>query len=159
MKTNIGTADRIARFLIALLSLGLYSRHAFSGITANVMLLFGMIMLVTAYFRFCPLYKIAGFSTYKPKTDFIKLMEDNAVIVDVRQPSEYRAAHIGGSINIPLEQLSSNLSKLAGKTVITCCASGMRSAAAKDILSAAGIKVFNGGGWKSLSKEFQSEKD
>jgi rhodanese-related sulfurtransferase len=159
MKTNIGKADRIARFLIALLALGLYSSHSFSGIAANVMLLFGIIMLVTAYFSFCPLYKLIGFSTYKPEADFMKLMEENTVIVDVRQPGEYNAGHIEGSINIPLDQLASNLSKLAGRTVITCCASGVRSAAAKDVLAAAGIKAFNGGGWKSLSEQFVSPKD
>lgn len=153
MKINVGSADRIVRFTIALVTLGLYSRHLFSGAIAISILVLGTIMLVTAYFRFCPLYKLVGFSTYKPEANFKDIMSENTVIVDVRQPGEYSAGHIEGSINIPLSELSSNLSKLAGKTVITCCASGARSAAAKNVLSAAGIKAFNGGGWKSLSQE------
>jgi rhodanese-related sulfurtransferase len=40
------------------------------------------------------------------------------------------------------------------KTVITCCASGMRSASAKSILKSAGYQdVHNGGGWSSLNSK------
>ncbi|MBL0068394.1 MAG: rhodanese-like domain-containing protein [Chitinophagaceae bacterium] len=40
------------------------------------------------------------------------------------------------------------------KTIITCCASGMRSASAKNILQAAGyLNVHNGGGWYSLQQK------
>jgi phage shock protein E len=35
--------------------------------------------------------------------------------------------------------------------IITCCASGMRSASAKSILKTNGfLAVYNGGGWQSL---------
>ena len=37
------------------------------------------------------------------------------------------------------------------KTIITCCASGMRSGSAKQILISNGYTVQNGGGWSSLS--------
>ena len=37
------------------------------------------------------------------------------------------------------------------KPIITCCASGMRSASAKSILKSNGFsQVYNGGGWSSL---------
>ncbi|MFN6083407.1 MAG: rhodanese-like domain-containing protein, partial [Fluviicola sp.] len=37
------------------------------------------------------------------------------------------------------------------KTIITCCASGMRSASAKSLLKSSGYaEVHNGGGWMSL---------
>lgn len=155
MKINVGTPDRMVRFLIAVVALVLYSGHLFSNFISNSILVLGIIMLATAYFRFCPLYKLFNFSTYTPDANFKSLMNENTVIVDVRQPGEYDAGHIEGSINIPLNELSSNLSKLAGKTVITCCASGARSAIAKSILSSAAIKTFNGGGWKSLAEELQ----
>ncbi|MFM7311524.1 MAG: rhodanese-like domain-containing protein [Flavobacteriales bacterium] len=75
-----------------------------------------------------------------------------AVIVDARIPAEYKTGHIRGSINLPLQTLSSQLNKIKkDKPVITCCASGMRSASAKSILRGAGFEnVHNGGGWSSL---------
>lgn len=90
-----------------------------------------------------------------PAPDFRELMKKGATIVDVRTKGEYQSGHIKGSINIPLNTLSSNLAKLKKeKPVITCCASGMRSAQAKNILQSQGFKeVYNGGGWSSLSQK------
>jgi rhodanese-related sulfurtransferase len=87
-----------------------------------------------------------------PKADYKALMQNGAVIVDVRTKGEYQGGHIKGSINIPLQNLNSNLSRLKkDKPVITCCASGMRSASAKSILKSNGFtEVYNGGGWTSL---------
>ena len=87
-----------------------------------------------------------------PKVDFKELMANGAVIVDVRSKGEYSGGHIKGSINIPLQGLQAGLSRLKkDKPVITCCASGMRSASAKGILKSNGFaEVQNGGGWMSL---------
>ena len=87
-----------------------------------------------------------------PKTDYKALMKSGAVIVDVRSPAEFRQGHIKGSINIPLQELASKSAKLKKDIpVITCCASGMRSASAKGVLKSMGFKeVYNGGGWNSL---------
>lgn len=89
------------------------------------------------------------------KTDYADLVKQGAVIVDVRSKSEYAGGHIKNSINIPVDQLEKNLSKLnKEKTIITCCASGMRSASAKNILQNNGFKsVHNGGGWASLNNK------
>ena len=90
---------------------------------------------------------------FGPATDYAQLVKDGAVILDVRTPGEYASGHIKGSINIPVDQLRNNLGKLKSKQtpIITCCASGMRSASAKSILASAGYeKVFNGGGWYGL---------
>ncbi|WP_312195457.1 rhodanese-like domain-containing protein [Epilithonimonas vandammei] len=90
------------------------------------------------------------------KTDYAELVKKGAVILDVRSKSEYDGGHIKDSINIPVDQLQKNLSKLKDKdkTIITCCASGMRSASAKSILQNNGYKnVHNGGGWSSLNNK------
>ena len=90
------------------------------------------------------------------KTDYAELVKKGAVILDVRSKSEYDGGHIKNSINIPVDQLQKNLSKLKDrdKTIITCCASGMRSASAKSILQNNGYKnVHNGGGWSSLNNK------
>ena len=87
-----------------------------------------------------------------PKPDLKGLVKTGAQIIDVRSKEEFRGGHLPGSVNIPLENLSNNLSKIAkGRPVITCCASGMRSDAAKSILKSKGFtQVYNGGGWRSL---------
>jgi rhodanese-related sulfurtransferase len=87
-----------------------------------------------------------------PKVDYSELLKQGAVILDVRSKSEYQGGHIKGSVNIPVDVLRNNLSKLKKeKPIITCCASGMRSATAKSILKSNGFtEVYNGGGWMSL---------
>ncbi len=90
-----------------------------------------------------------------PQADFAALLQQGGIIVDVRSTAEYQSGHIKGSVNIPLQSLAGNLSKLKkDKPVITCCASGMRSASAKSILKSNGfIEVHNGGGWMSLQNK------
>ncbi|NMR36079.1 rhodanese-like domain-containing protein [Chryseobacterium aquaticum] len=90
------------------------------------------------------------------KTDYAALVKQGALILDVRSKSEYSGGHIKNSINIPVNELQNNLSKLKSKdqTIITCCASGMRSASAKSILINNGYQnVHNGGGWNSLNNK------
>lgn len=87
------------------------------------------------------------------KTDFQELLKNGAQIIDVRTPAEYRVGHISGSVNIPLHSLENEISKInKNKAVITCCASGIRSGAAKNILKNKGFQeVYNGGGWNKLN--------
>ncbi len=90
------------------------------------------------------------------KTDYAQLIKDGAVILDVRSKGEYAGGHIRGSVNIPVEQLARSLNKIKNKNkvVITCCASGMRSASAKSILKSNGYtEVYNGGSWYSLNNK------
>jgi rhodanese-related sulfurtransferase len=91
-----------------------------------------------------------------PAVNYAELMKNGAVILDVRSKGEYAGGHIKGSMNIPVDQLSGNLSKLKDKNnpIITCCASGMRSASAKSILKSNGYtEVHNGGSWYSLKNK------
>ena len=92
---------------------------------------------------------------FGPKVDYIELVKQGAIILDVRSKGEYQGGHIKGSINISVDSLRSNLSKLKkDKPIITCCASGMRSASAKSILKSNGFtEVHNGGGWSSLQNK------
>jgi rhodanese-related sulfurtransferase len=90
-----------------------------------------------------------------PKVNYQELVKSGAQIIDVRTPAEYKSGHIRGSVNIPLQTISSQLGRIKkDKPVITCCASGMRSASAKSILKSNGfIDVHNGGGWMSLDSK------
>lgn len=90
---------------------------------------------------------------FGPSVDYKQLVENGAKIIDVRTRGEYASGHIQGSINIPLNELSSGMKKIKkDQVIITCCASGMRSAGAKSSLLSAGYtEVHNGGGWMSLN--------
>ncbi len=93
---------------------------------------------------------------FGPKVDYAELVKQGAIILDVRTKNEYAGGHIKGSVNISVDSLSANLGKLKDKNrpVITCCASGMRSASAKSILKAHGYQeVHNGGSWYKLQSK------
>lgn len=97
------------------------------------------------------LSKLFGFG---PKVDLGQLIKEGAIILDVRTPGEYAGGHIKGSVNIPVDQLKTKMSALKkDKVIITCCASGMRSGAAKGMLKANGFaEVHNGGSWVNLRR-------
>ncbi len=84
--------------------------------------------------------------------DFAALVAAGAQIVDVRTKDEFKRGHIRGAVNVPLQELERGASKIRKeRPVITCCASGMRSAAARSALASMGFtEVHNGGGWASL---------
>jgi rhodanese-related sulfurtransferase len=84
--------------------------------------------------------------------DFSAMLAEGAQIVDVRSKEEYQDGHIKGSVNIPLQVLKNKLINIRkDKAVIVCCASGVRSASAKQILTSSGFpNVHNGGGWRGL---------
>lgn len=87
-----------------------------------------------------------------PSINYAELIENGAKIIDVRTPSEFKSGHIKGSVNIPLQELNKKIKKLdKNKTLITCCASGIRSRSAQSILESNGFtKVYNGKGWAGL---------
>ncbi len=98
------------------------------------------------------LKKIFGLGT---KVNYKELLQNGAQIIDVRTKEEYRQGHLKGSVNMPLDTLLNQYSKLKkGKPIIICCASGMRSGRAKKILKTNGFtEVYNGGGWMSLQNK------
>jgi rhodanese-related sulfurtransferase len=103
------------------------------------------------------LKKLFGLSA---KVNYTDLVKQGAIILDVRSNTEYLNGHIKDSINIPVDTLRNNLFKLKDKNqpIITCCASGMRSASAKSILKSSGFtKVYNGGGWSSLNTKLEAK--
>jgi len=86
-----------------------------------------------------------------PKVDIAHLLASGATIVDVRTKAEYAGGHAKGSLNIPLDQLLQNLNRIPkDKPVITCCASGMRSASAANMLRDHKLEAHNGGPWTKV---------
>lgn len=78
-----------------------------------------------------------------------ELLAAGGMLIDVRTPPEYRAGHIESAVNLPLDTLPEGLNRLGvpmGRTLILCCATGMRSAQAKRLLKKAGyLRVHNAG--------------
>ncbi|MGC8666867.1 MAG: FAD-dependent oxidoreductase [Chthonomonadales bacterium] len=69
---------------------------------------------------------------------------ERTLLLDVRQPEEYRAGHIPGAVNIPLPELRQRLGELPkNKEILVYCAIGQRSYYACRILSAHGIHARN----------------
>lgn len=93
------------------------------------------------------------------QVDYGELVKQGAVILDVRTKVEFENGHIEKAINIPLDQLGNNLSNLKDKhkPIICCCASGMRSGSAANMLKSKGYsQVYNGGGWRGLNSKIHS---
>jgi phage shock protein E len=100
--------------------------------------------------------KIKELLGIKPQPNYKELLKKGGTVIDVRSKAEYSSGHIKGSQNIPLQNLdvNSSIPKNKEEPIITCCASGMRSARAKKILKSKGYQnVFNGGSWAVLDKK------
>jgi rhodanese-related sulfurtransferase len=88
------------------------------------------------------------------KVNLQEVISNGATIIDVRTKGEYQSGHLKNSINIPVDKLSEKIVKLnKSKPIVTCCASGSRSASARRMLKSNGFEqVYNGGAWYSLRK-------
>jgi len=97
--------------------------------------------------------KMLGFG---PTVNYAELVQQGAIILDVRSKGEFAGGHIKGSVNISVDVLGKNLTQFKDKNqaIITCCASGMRSASAKGLLKSKGfLNVYNGGSWNGLQQK------
>ena len=66
------------------------------------------------------------------------------LVIDVRQPDEFRQAHIAGAKLIPLNELHKRMKELPqGREIVCVCASGSRSRSAAKILAKEGFTVFD----------------
>jgi phage shock protein E len=91
----------------------------------------------------------------KSEVNIGELLLRGALVIDVRTESEFDGGHAPGSVNIPLDQLQQNISRLnKNKPIITCCASGIRSSTARRILINNGFaQVYNGGSWTNMKSQ------
>lgn len=82
-----------------------------------------------------------------------EMLNNGAVVIDVRTRGEFQGGHVAGSTNIPLQEIENNVDKIIGmkKPIVLCCASGMRSGQASNFLKSKGVECENGGGWASVN--------
>lgn len=85
-----------------------------------------------------------------------ELMEDGAVLIDVRTSQEYAEGHLDNSINLTVDTIGVNIESLVSDKetkIIVYCRSGNRSATAADTLINLGYKnVYDLGAMSSCSK-------
>lgn len=66
----------------------------------------------------------------------VSLMDDDLIVLDVREPKERKSGHIKSDTHIPLSQVKSKLSTLdKSKKILVYCHSGGRSAHISAMLS------------------------
>lgn len=81
-----------------------------------------------------------------------EVLDNGAIIVDVRTINEFNQEHIAGSINIPLGEIETVVDQLKAKEkpIVLCCVSSARNGMATSILSEAEIDCYNGGPYTHL---------
>lgn len=74
--------------------------------------------------------------------DAVRLMNQGALLVDVRSREEFESGHVIDARHLPQDQVAGageSLKKYRDKPVIVCCESGARSGAAARVLKAQGF--------------------
>jgi rhodanese-related sulfurtransferase len=87
---------------------------------------------------------------------------DELFLLDVREPHEFSAGHIGGSVHIPMRELSARQDELPeDRTIVAVCRSGSRSGMVTQALVQAGYDAHNLDGgvlaWRSDGLELVTE--
>lgn len=97
-------------------------------------------------------------------SEALELLDDDAVLLDVREESEWDAGHAPMASPLPLAELSDHLDELPRDHLIICaCRSGGRSLRAATFLQENGFNVANLAGgmlaWCAEDFPFESDSD
>ena len=67
MKSNMGSADKAIRIVLAIVFAGLYITKLVEGTAGVALLVLGGVFLLTSIISFCPLYTLFGMNTCEKK--------------------------------------------------------------------------------------------
>lgn len=67
MKSNMGSADKAIRIVLAIVFAGLYITQLVEGTVGKTLLILGGVFLLTSILSFCPLYTLFGMNTCEKK--------------------------------------------------------------------------------------------
>ena len=67
MKSNMGSADKAIRIVLAIVFAGLYITKFVEGTVGLALLVLGGVFLLTSVISFCPLYTLLGMNTSEKK--------------------------------------------------------------------------------------------
>ena len=100
------------------------------------------IALVSAFMLLLPMIQRRG--PHIPPFQVTKKMNgQKVVILDIRKPEEYAAAHLRNAMHIPAEDLTNKLGRIErykADPIVIVCVSGSRAARATSELKKAGFK-------------------
>jgi rhodanese-related sulfurtransferase len=70
------------------------------------------------------------------------LADGSILVVDVREPHEFAAGHIPGSVSLPLSRFDpADIPDAPGKRIVLSCAAGVRSLRALEFAQSAGLDI------------------
>jgi len=88
-----------------------------------------------------------------------RLLSDGALLVDVRGRDEFDGGHITGAINIPLDEITTNLEQIKKCPTLFYCRSGARSQIATQKLKDLGLNnVYDLGGFQRAENIVESRQ-
>ena len=96
---------------------------------------------------------LSKLSNCQPGDKCWQLIEQGAMIIDVRSPQEFAGGHLPNAINVPLDTLSSWVERInnSQQIFLLYCGAGIRAQKGCDILNASGLpSVVNAGALKDL---------
>lgn len=105
-------------------------------------LLFSFFMLVFSELR----RKSRGLTHIEPQ-EAVRLINNDAVVLDIRSPEAFAKGHIVNARNIPLDELDANqekINRLASKPILAVCDAGMSSTRAVNTLRKSGLESVYG---------------
>jgi rhodanese-related sulfurtransferase len=105
-------------------------------------LVFSFFLLVFTELR----RKASGIVNVEPQ-DAVKLINNDALVIDLRSPEAFARGHIVNAKNIPLDDLEATNDKISGhreKPLVTVCESGTSSTRAVEKLRKAGFQSVYG---------------
>ena len=122
----------------------------------NWYLILGIVM-VLAMLVYAPLTQLRHGVRHVTSAEAIRLLnQEKGLLMDVREPDEYRTGHVPNAMNVPLSGLAGSLKqieKYKSLPLIICCRTSQRSARAAVTLRKQGfanVQVLAGGmlGWQ-----------
>lgn len=105
-------------------------------------LVFSFFLLVFTELR----RKASGIVNVEPQ-DAVKLINNDAIVIDLRSPEAFARGHIVNARNIPLDELDATNEKISGyrtKPLVAVCESGTSSTRAVDKLRKSGFESVYG---------------
>ncbi len=109
----------------------------------NHMLLFGGFLVVTILIIKMELESRLSGIEQLPPMDAVRLMDENTLVLDVREGNEYTTGHINHAVQIPMSKLKERIGELEkhkNKQVLAYCRSGSRSNYACKLLKKSGFE-------------------
>ena len=110
------------------------------------------IVIILGMLAYGPLTQLLHGVQHVTSAEAIRLLnQEKGVLVDVREPDEYRSGHAPNALSVPLSGLAGSLTQLEkykSRPVIVCCRTSQRSARAAVALRQQGfvsVQVLAGG--------------